>query len=253
MRGASSKSNGRGASHKSSSKKRSDHGKKVQDVGEDDGEEGNHVRVSVPLAMWDFGQCDAKRCTGRKLSRLRVLKTLRTAQGWAGVVLTPTGKRTVSPQDAEIVKENGVCVVDCSWAALQDVPFQKLRTPEPRLLPYLVAANPVNYGKPWKLSCAEAIAAALFIAGLPEEAEKVMGCFKWGKSFLELNAELLDMYSRCKDGEEVIEAQNKYMAMCAQEKEQQVHFDYGDDMLEAGGNSNMPPTDYPPPESDEEN
>jgi len=32
----------------------------------------------------------------------------------------------------------------------------------------MVAVNPVNYGKKFKLSCAEAIAAALFLIGYKE-------------------------------------------------------------------------------------
>lgn len=139
------------------------------------------------------------------------MKSLRVGNRFPGIVLSPKGTSSVSPQDRSIIEANGLAVVDCSWARIAEVPFCKISSPHERLLPYLIAANPVNYGKPFKLNCVEAFAACCFIAGLESVGMQLLDQFKWGHAFVELNRELLDMYAKCKDSSEVVEAQNRYM------------------------------------------
>jgi len=49
--------------------------------------------VSFPVAMWDVGQCDPKKCSGLKLSHHGLIKTLRLGQSFGGGVLTPVGEK----------------------------------------------------------------------------------------------------------------------------------------------------------------
>ncbi|XP_018058886.1 PREDICTED: LOW QUALITY PROTEIN: ribosome biogenesis protein TSR3 homolog [Atta colombica] len=124
----------------------------------------------------------------------------------------------VSPSDFDIVRKYGCAVIDCSWARLDNTPFNRMKTSHPRILPFLVTANPINYGKPYQLSCVEAIAATLIITGFPNEAELHLGKFSWGHSFLELNSELLEKYNLCTSSEEIITAQETYLKKAWQEK-----------------------------------
>ena len=175
----------------------------------------------INLAMWDFEQCDAKRCTGKKLERMGMLKSLPLSASFKGIVLSPTGQKAVSLEDKEIVEKSGACVIDCSWNEVTSggsIAFHKLRMGNPRLLPFLIAANPVNYGRPLKLSCVEALAATLFICGFQDRAQELLAKFTWGQTFIDLNFELLTQYSQCQTGQEVIEAQNRYLAMCEEER-----------------------------------
>ena len=45
------------------------------------------LNFPIKLTMWDFGQCDVKKCTGRKLERLNCLKTLKLTQASQGIIL----------------------------------------------------------------------------------------------------------------------------------------------------------------------
>jgi pre-rRNA-processing protein TSR3 len=172
-----------------------------------------------PLAMWDFEQCDAKKCTGRKLHRLGYLSALSIGQRFKGIVLSPQGQISVSPADFELVRLNGASVVDCSWAQLDNVPFHKIKASESRLLPFLVAANPVNYGKPMQLSCAEALAATLYIVGMKPQARSLLSSFAWGEAFFQINYELFEQYCVCANSSEVVEVQNEYLNQAKQQQE----------------------------------
>ncbi|GAB1518714.1 ribosome bioproteinsis protein tsr3 [Rhizoctonia solani] len=170
------------------------------------------ARIPVPVAMWDFDHCDPKRCSGKKLARLGLIADLRVGQRFRGIVVTPRGTLPVSPADRDLVAQAGVAVVECSWARLDDVPFGKIRSPNERLLPYLIATNPVNYGKPWRLNCVEALAAAFYIVGLGEYAEILLSKFSWGHSFWKVNGGLLKRYQVCKDAAEVQAVQKLIVA-----------------------------------------
>lgn len=172
------------------------------------------------LAMYDFNQCDPKRCSGRKLLRADLITEVKLGQRFPGLVLSPTGKYTLAPRDRPFVEQHGLCVVDCSWKEVERTPLHKVKAPEHRLLPYLVAANSVNYGKPCHLTCAEAMAAGLYILGFQEAAHRLMTPFSWGEHFIELNKELLDLYAACHTPEEVIKAQNEYLERIDKEREE---------------------------------
>ena len=95
----------------------------------------------------------------------------------------------MSSEDSILGEVGGLVGVDCSWNLAADT-FAKLRVMglEPRKLPDIVPANPVNSGKIGKLTTAEALASALMICNQKVMAESLMAVFKWGPAFLQLNS-----------------------------------------------------------------
>ncbi|KAF7973671.1 hypothetical protein HWV62_14652 [Athelia sp. TMB] len=80
------------------------------------------------------------------------------------------------------------------------------------VVPYLIATNPTNYGKPWRLNCVEALAAAFYITGFDSYAERLLSGFGWGGSFwklIKLGVRVyLERYKTCQSSEEISAAQD---------------------------------------------
>jgi len=171
----------------------------------------NDVRLH---AIW-LAQDDKKKNTAVKLSRKGDLtlheKLYRLPR--KGVILEPLCGKVFGPEDHEIIENGGAIVgLDCSWEQIESsVKTVMERTKlQPRMLPLLLAANPVNWGKPSRLSTAEAIAATLCLMGKWEQAERIMSRFGWGQRFIELNKEPLLAYSEATSSQELIELQFEF-------------------------------------------
>lgn len=203
----------------------------------------------------DFDHCDPRKCSGKKLARLDLMQELRVGQRFQGIVMRSVGSsRPLSgvladcplchqpegnagrlaggqgdcrgrrsrgrrvfvgtarrdPLQQDQIPSRAITCVDGS-RRLQIVVLTSSRV----AVPYLVAANPVNYGKrafksscamtrgltcystAYKLTCVEAIAAALYITGFDAQAEVLLSKFSWGHSFWEVNGCVSRLLTLC--------------------------------------------------------
>jgi pre-rRNA-processing protein TSR3 len=170
------------------------------------------VQKQVKIIVYHAGQCDPKKCTGLKLKRhgfVRIVRQLKFLPKRA-VVLNPFSEIAFSPADRKRIEDFGLVGLDCSWEHAEKVLLKHVRGTS-RCLPILIAGNPVNFGKPTKLTTVEALVAALYIAGFKEEALQLLSIFKWGHTFIEINKEWLESYAKAKDSTAIVELQ-KHLA-----------------------------------------
>jgi pre-rRNA-processing protein TSR3 len=156
-------------------------------------------------------QDDPRKCTAAKMTRHQLAKPIfRMKQiPQRSIVLNPFASEILLPSDRGLARENGLVAVDCSWERVEGV-FAIRMKGETRRLPTLLAANPVNYAKPHKLSSVEALAAALMVMGYKETAARLLGLFKWGENFLTLNDQPLRSYSSANNATAMMEAEAQF-------------------------------------------
>lgn len=162
-------------------------------------------------ACWDFNHCDSKRCSGKRLQHFGLLRQLPLNTKHPGVIISPNAKTILSPSDTPLLEQHGAAVVECSWVRIAEIPWSKIGGKCERLLPYLVAANPVNYGRPWRLNCVEALAACFMICGKTDWAETVLQHFAYGEQFLRINRSLFKRYAAATDEADMKRIEEKWL------------------------------------------
>lgn len=166
-------------------------------------------------ALW-LAQDDPKKNTAVLASKrgdLKLHKNFRELPR-RGIILEPLCGKVFGPEDHELLMEQDGALVglDCSWAHIEssvETVMKRTRL-QPRMLPLLLAANPVNWGKPGRLTTAEALSACLYMMGRKKQAKQVLGAFRWGSRFFELNHEPLEEYAAAKSSSELVELQFEF-------------------------------------------
>ena len=171
--------------------------------------------MDIPVhAIW-LAQDDPKKNTAVRASKDRLLRLHKDFRRLPrkGIILEPLCGKVLGPEDRDIFEKKGALVgLDCSWAQIESSVEHVMRKTrlQPRMLPLLLAANPVNWGKPGKLSTVEALAASLYLMGRIDQARELLSKFRWGERFLELNHEPLMAYGNAKSSAELVALQFEF-------------------------------------------
>ena len=154
-------------------------------------------------------QDDPKKCTAAKLAKMHMIEPIKFIPNRA-IILNPFSNVVLSQKD--LCNGKSLMAIDCSWNHIQSTlnKFRIMRKGINRRLPLLLAGNPVNYAKLGKLTTVEALAGSLFILGYAYEAENLLNKFRWGHTFLELNSELLTLYSTKTDPLQIVKIEKEY-------------------------------------------
>jgi pre-rRNA-processing protein TSR3 len=154
-------------------------------------------RTSLQIMVYDYHQDDPSKCTSAKLQKFHLVRQLHSLKQIprSAIILNPSSSLTLSFEDRSLIEQYGLVGLDCSWNLSEDILQSNIKG-ENRRLPTLLAGNPTNYSIRGRLSTAEALAAALVIAGFEKEAQRLLSVFNWGNTFLTLNKEPLETYSR---------------------------------------------------------
>jgi len=167
----------------------------------------------MKLLVYHANEDDPKKCSARKLARFGFAKLESKIRKIPRdmILLNPFAKKSISKEDLDQAKKHGILAVDCSWKnAEKSFDFLDKKN-HSRAIPFVIAANPVNYGKALKLSTLEAFAAALYILDEVEKAQEILKLYKWGPNFLVLNKEPLEDYRSAKTSKDVVKAMKEYV------------------------------------------
>lgn len=167
----------------------------------------------IDVAIYYTAQDDPRKNTALRLRRhnqARIIEDSKRIPDHA-VLLNPFAKKAISAEDLPDMRRRGLVALDCSWKQAEETFAELQGKVRSRALPFLVAGNPTKYGQPFELSTAEALAAALFIAGEQRQARRVLAAVSFADSFWKLNEAPLADYAACATSAEVVAVQAEYL------------------------------------------
>ncbi len=153
------------------------------------------MKNMLKLMILTMGEDNPALCTAERLVRRGKARRIDKVDEIprCSIVLNPYAYSYLKYSDRLWIERCGLVAVDVSWK--EGIGFLKsIRRGLHRVLPILIAVNPTNYGKPFKLSTVEALAAALIITGFDRKAKELLEEFKWGPQFIEVNRDKFSRY-----------------------------------------------------------